>query len=345
MLKMTLDSNSLRIGDRFAVSFERTLRIPDDGKTYPLPPSLGHFPIKRVADYAERVPAGWVQHGGVFIPMYQREALWLRFIAASWKPNAVKVAVGKINAVSGKPWEQRLNQTENDYMVCPPQPWLDGINAGDGMIRQFVAMPLGMGYTVEGQITGEERFGGIQLIVYEPKPGRFPDEPPPRRFASGRRTLMADSAPAQAQFMSLGAAPGQARGAEMGLGAGGRMKQKIYPDPHGIYTWDADTFGRVYVHIVNSMAYREITGEEPPATPITAQTYAKYGYPWFDVYDEQRADISASDALSGVKSIKEMDEAKGFGPQQDDSPVDIADDQIVNYPVEPDPNNVIDGDW
>src|SRR5215470_3778380 len=51
-----------------------------------------------------------------------------------------------------------------DYVVVPDQPWLDGINAGDGYVRQFVAMPLGLGYTVEGQVTGAEEFGGIQLL-------------------------------------------------------------------------------------------------------------------------------------------------------------------------------------
>ncbi|MCJ7532589.1 MAG: hypothetical protein MUO64_16365 [Anaerolineales bacterium] len=71
-----------------------------------------------------------------------------------------KVAVGKVNAVSAKPWEQKLLPGEDDYLVCLPQPWLDGINAGEGYIRQFVAMPLGMGYTVEAQVTGEEKFGG-----------------------------------------------------------------------------------------------------------------------------------------------------------------------------------------
>ena len=38
---------------------------------------------------------------------------------------------------------------DQNYCVLPKQPWLDGINYGDGYIRQFVAMPLGKGYTVE----------------------------------------------------------------------------------------------------------------------------------------------------------------------------------------------------
>ncbi len=40
------------------INFQRTLRIPDDGKTYPLPPSLGSFAMCHVDDHAERVLEG-----------------------------------------------------------------------------------------------------------------------------------------------------------------------------------------------------------------------------------------------------------------------------------------------
>ena len=46
--------------------------------------------------------------GGVFIPMYQREALWISFSAASWKPNAVTVSVGGVNAISGELDDRQL---------------------------------------------------------------------------------------------------------------------------------------------------------------------------------------------------------------------------------------------
>lgn len=333
MLAVTVKHDQLFFGDGFSLSFQRTLRIPDDGKTYPLPPGLGNFPIRKVADFKARVPAQWVEHGGVFIPMYQREALWISFRARHWKPNAAKVAIGKVNAISGKTWHQELRKDDKDYVVCPPQPWLDGINAGDDTIRQFVAMPLGMGYTVEAQVTGKEEFGGIQLIVYEPKPGKFPDQPPtpdPRQ-----RMYAAMPAPSAAPVAS------KRGGAEMGLGAGGKMRQKIYPDPHGIDTWDQENFGRVYVHIVNSMMYREITGQEPPPTPITAQTYAQYGFPWFDLYDDHMSDVAAPDTLKDVKSISEIDAEKGFAPQQDDSSVDVG--YVVRYKVDSD--QVEDGTW
>jgi hypothetical protein len=260
--------------------------------------------------------------------MYQREALWLGFQGADWRPNAVKIGVGKINAISGRPWNQSLSNGTEDYLVVPDQPWLDGINAGKGIIRQFVAMPLGMGYTVEGQITGREEHGGLQIIVYDPKPGRFPEEEP-RRPSSERICFCCSTA---AEY-----------GGAMGLSAGGRMKQKIYPDSYGIDSWDPQAFGRVYVHIVNSGMYREITGSEPPPTPVTAQEYARHGFPWFDLYDQEKATIEGAEALAGVKSVGEMDKNLGFTSQQGDSSLDIPGSKVKTLHVEN--QGVNDGQW
>ena len=194
MLDVTIHADRIQIGRHFSVTFERTLRIPDDGREYPLPPSLGHFPVRRVADHADRVPPAWLEHGGVFLPMYQREAMWLNFTATHWRPNALKVAVGKVNALSGERYHQRLTTGEQDYVVTPPQPWLDGINAGAGFIKQFVAMPLGGGLTIEGQVTGEEAHGGLQLVCFAPKPGRLPT---PGRFPAPIRSTSSAGASAE----------------------------------------------------------------------------------------------------------------------------------------------------
>ena len=206
--------------------------------------------------------------------MYQREALWLSFDSRAWRPVALKVGIGKVNAVSGKRWTRDAHGAKpQDYIVCPDQPWLDGINAGDGFIRQFVAMPLGMGYTVEGQLTGEEEVGGIQLDGVRAEARALP-RPRARRRCEAPTTSASHAA---------------MRAASMGLGAGGRMRQEIYPDEYGIDTWDRERSGRVFVHIVNSMDFREITGLEPPPTPVSARTYTDYGLPWFDLYDEGAA--------------------------------------------------------
>ncbi len=156
-----IDGNTLRLPGGVSVRFMRTLRLPETG-THPLPPGLGEFPVRRVADYPDTVPEAWRARGGVLLPVYLREAMWLSF-AMTTQPAALQVGVGKVCAVSGEPWSDRLSGKPQNYVVLPRQPWLDGINSGKGTVRQFVAVPLGLGATVEGQVTGEEVWGGVQL--------------------------------------------------------------------------------------------------------------------------------------------------------------------------------------
>lgn len=311
-LSISTDGHSIQIGPNFEVEFQRTLRIPDDGNEYPLPPGLGSFPIFRVEDYKDTVPKRWLEKGGFFIPMYQREALWMSFETPYHRACAVKIGIGELDAISGKRLHGRLNKSRQNYVVTPDQPWLDGINSGKGFIRQFVAMPLGMGYTVEGQLTGKEKHGGIQIQVFEPKPGLFPE--------NNRHEL---------RHMKSEMMMECCEASSMGLGAGGKMKQDIYPDPHGVETWDTENFGKAYIHIVNSMDFREITGLEPPATPISARDYSSYGLPWFDLYDEGKGDLKPADPFKKVKTIKEVDEKNGFESQQDDSEIEINTAQVV----------------
>jgi hypothetical protein len=312
VVNVIVEADRIRVGDRFSVTFQRTLRVPEDGRVYPLPPGLGRLPVHRARDYRERVPELWWRRDDIFIPIHQREALWLALGAAAWKPNAVKIAVGRINALTGQPWDERLREDPQDYIVCPDQPWLDGINAGQGEIRQFVAMPLGSGYTVEGQVTGEERYGGLQILVFEPKPGEFPDQPPEEE----RLGPVTEAAPPK-------------RTAEvMGLSAGGRIRQKIYPDPYGIDTWDQENTGSVFVHLVNEEQHRDLTGVEPPPSPVSARTYTEWGLPWFELYDEHRGSIPSSDVLANVKSVLDRDAEVGEPSTAADASADVPKAQV-----------------
>ena len=176
---LSIENNSLRFNftdlhpnATCTVEFQRTLRIPDDGNKHPLPPGLGGYPLHHIDDYADRIPDQWHRRGGVMMPMYQSEALWLNFNSSGY-PFACKVAAGKINAVTGEIWQDHLNTDPQDYMVVPDQPWLDGFCVDKGSIRQFVAMPLGEGYSAEEQITGAAEYGGIQIVVYPLKADRF----------------------------------------------------------------------------------------------------------------------------------------------------------------------------
>jgi len=156
---------------RCEIIFQRTLRIPDDGKAHLLPASLGSFPLFDVANYP--VSDEWKRHGGVFLPMHQSEAMWLRFSMLGDYPFAVKVAAGKINAVTGSAWDEAILATPQDYMVIPQQPWLDGFCVEKGVVRQFVAAPLGEGHTVEEQMTGNAEWGGLQLTFYPMKAAEY----------------------------------------------------------------------------------------------------------------------------------------------------------------------------
>ena len=334
-LQPILRRGLLAFGD-CRIGFQRTLRIPDDGRDYPLPPGLGRFPVLPVDRYAERVPEGWRQRGGVFIPMHQREALWIDFTATPTRtPHAVKVAIGKVNAITGEPWSETLHRGDGrkqDYLVVPDQPWVDGINVGDGRIRQFVAVPLGSDYTVEGQVTGEETWGGIQLLVVPLKP-----EPPrahPPEWGPSLLKRIERARPSLDAAYSV---------AEMGLGAGGRMSQRIYEDPYPFGRWQQHRAARLYVHIANAELFAEITGKAPPASPITAQSYTDAGLPWFDLYDADKAYVKSSETLAEVWSLEELDEAR-IGPAVLKDPgLDLGDGQVVK--LAPGPGIVRDGEW
>jgi hypothetical protein len=144
------------------IHFKRTMRIPDNDQTHNLPPDLGKFPLHHIDDFVT-IPKAWQGRGGVFLPMYQSEAMWISF--DSTYPCAIKIAAGKINAVTGDAWCDELRTDKQDYVVTPDQPWLDGFNVGGNTVRQFVAMPLGEGFTAEEQLTGEAEVGGLQVLV------------------------------------------------------------------------------------------------------------------------------------------------------------------------------------
>jgi hypothetical protein len=413
-LPVFVEGRSIRIGRHFKVSFCRTLRVPDDGKNYPLPAELGRFPLKAVTDYAGRVPQEWLETGGFFLPMYQSEAMFLEFEGQLWRPNIAKVGVGRINAVTGKPWDENIHAIEQDYVLCPQQRWLDGINAGQGYVRQFVAMPLGKGYTVEEQVTDECKFGGIQIAAFSARPGIFPEIDPKEiinaKLKPGDADLMAgilklpppyqgvlamqvlgyskekildalevsndvieryERVEEERSRSSKGYKYGRGDGKHillreiqveglsqleplirykdafsclksqilppdvrhqfraddgirfrmarsddeqqsfsMGLAAGGRLKQKIIADSFGASTWNPSVKGSVFIHLVNSEVYKQITGECPPTRPMQAIHYQKLGVPWFSHYDDQAASVAPSRILSRIKSIFSLDQQR-----------------------------------
>jgi hypothetical protein len=308
-----IDGNTLRLPGGVAVRFVRTLRLPETG-THPLPPGLGEFPVRRVSDYPDTVPQEWRARGGVMLPVYLREAMWLSF-AGTAEPAALQVGVGKVCAVSGEPWRDRLSRNPQNYLVLPRQPWLDGINSGKGTVRQFVAVPLGLGATVEGQVTGEEVWGGVQLQSFTLRDGPLAEWRRAERLRQERLRRERMRGPGAAggygaALPMMSALPAPAPGAApaagpagMGLGVGGSMRQEVYEDDRAPGDWAETPAGRVFVHLVTPPQWQRITGEAPPPSPVDRAAYTRAGLPWYDYYDQDAQDLAAPDTLEAVKPV------------------------------------------
>ena len=256
--------------------------------------------------------------------MYAAEAMWLSFSTDGY-PWALKIAAGMINAVSGEGWTMNLHSRAGDpsrerdeassgrgqdYVVLPEQPWLDGFNTGDDSIRQFVAMPLGGGFTAEEQLTGQAIFGGLQTP-------RLSDEGVGVREAAAVVAGAAELEPRSSDGRLMAAAP-----PDMGLGAGGRITQDITEDPYGVDSWDLDHPSRCFVHLARAEQWPALTGRATPTKPPTAKDYLENGLPWFD-YAAQGSAVPAADPLASLRSVHEHAAQNGLEITDNDSiPID-----------------------
>lgn len=292
------------------VSFHRTLRLPDDGRTYPLPPGFGRFPLRRAGDLGSRRPASWGPDDH-YLPMYPREALWLGLSTADDVPRAVQVGVGGVDAVAGLPWRLRPGGlgpggVEQNYLLVPDQPWLDGILVGPGTVRQFVAVERGAGRAVDEQVPDADDAPGLHLRAYALRP-----EVPVRPRAVSRGLAMAS-------------------GLDLGLGAGGRMGQRVHADPYGPEAWDPGTEIAAGVHLVLPELWAHLTGEPAPPTPVDARAYSEAGLPWFTWEDgPDAATLDGGGPLSEVVGVREVE------GEDAEEPVELDPAQV--HPLRPDP--------
>jgi len=156
-------------GTGLSIKFHSTFRIPNDGNSYPLPPSLSELKLYGLGDDA------------FVMPMWQREAMWMSFHVTKGMNVALKVFVGDINVVTRKyETDEEKNVTtfgsDQNFLVCPGQKWLDGMRTPESEsgeefnVNQFVAMPLHDPSTIESQLQKigyiSEMKGGISFRVF-----------------------------------------------------------------------------------------------------------------------------------------------------------------------------------
>ena len=266
---------------KLGIYFERTLRIPQGEKDFVLPALLGDFPVLRVDDYSEAIPKHWRRHGGVMLPMYQSEAMWLNFDCVLHEgylrpyPFAVKIAAGKCDAVTGQDWRRGLHREPQDYVVAPRQRWFDGMYMENEVVEQFVAMPLRAGCTGEEQLEGEAVHDSVQITVYPMKPEVFEERVPEAKNLHSPESLLVQRDLCAPSFISPICI--------------GRLRQEICPDPFHLEEWDLEHGSSCFIHIANSLTWLMITDEIPPTSPWHAGHYTRYGVPWLECYDDLRA--------------------------------------------------------
>ncbi|APA14256.1 hypothetical protein SS1G_11945 [Sclerotinia sclerotiorum 1980 UF-70] len=346
-------------GGSMKISFRRTIRVPDDGNNYQLPPDLGKFRIYDIDEFTEKLPIELVRKGGVFIP------IWL------------KVYAGGINVISG---ENKYEPTGSEgaatgkgsyqnYLRVPGQEWLDGIVKSDGTVKQFVAVPTGSGYSVEAQITGYEKIAGLQFEIIplraEPelnlqvffktltgktiytsvgsretiellKDSVFIIEGIPanqQRLIFGGKQLedqdtlwdcnIAEGATIHMVLKLRGGGHGQLEDVkqmeeteeslkeqryELALAPGGSIHQAIRKDNLHKNRYDEKHAVMFNVQLLGPKTFQLVTGMPPPQTPISAKTYADYGYPFFEMYNEPRVLMGTFGQL--LKSVGDIDKEK-----------------------------------
>lgn len=293
------------------VEFHRTVRVAESRTPANLPPSLGRMKPYEVKAYRERCPAIW-EDEGVFVGLHDTEALWLSF--ATSRPLALLVGVGAINALTGQPLGTKLEA--GNYLVTPPQPWLDGWKATDGTVYQFVGTPYekGKGLSVGEQILGEQsQSGGLGLALFESKEPLAVKHPTPQEGwgmeatgdtmswggqhvnfgIMGMSTHVAESEP---QFRSV---IRSASFKEMGVGKGGKITQKVYADPYGLEVWKELPSQTRAVYFVHAELLAEITGT-PIAKPVSQ---GEYQGAWYGLKDEAEGDVAGSETFTGLKSV------------------------------------------
>ena len=281
------------------ISFHKTVAVPDGSKAFPLPPDLGAFPLEHVDDYFNNLPEEWIERGGVMLPAHKEEAIWIDFTPQPFFGSstvyrfAVKIAAGKLNAVTGDPWSDTLSPLNQDYIIVPDQPWLDGFKRKNGSIRQFLAMPMGQNYSAEAQLGNAEKTGGLQLSVYPMNRRAFE-----KRFAGNIMEKYILNEPpvlyADAKRPALGIAPG------------GKIEQEIYKDEYDFSEWETENGNRCFVHIADAELWRDITGKKEPKAPLSAKDYIEKGGRWFAYHAGSKKSLRGETPLDYLKSPSQL---------------------------------------
>ncbi len=255
------------------VKFQRTMRIPDGGQTYSLATNLGQLPLRSVDACSKTALPSWIKKESVVLPLHRSEALWLWF--SSRYRFAVKIGVGKLDALTGEPWNSTLHRQPQNYLVVP-EPWW---SESDEVLWHYLALPLGVGDSaIRLQVTpmSAESYYDNEFLIRTPRSIHefFSSiifggmilaqmEPGQREHERFELEFMEDKIQA-ALYQSV--------------------PQKIPEDSYDFTARGQTQNVHGIVHPCDSSAWRQITGTNPPHPPLTADDYRQAGIPWVESY-------------------------------------------------------------
>jgi hypothetical protein len=232
------------------VSFQRTAQTR--GAADP-PASHGAAPLVEL-----RKPGAAAD---LLIPVDDAEAIWLGLEpAVANLPAAVRVQVMApvaIDAVTGGDWTDELSRAPQNYLVCPPQRSLDGVQAGPGRARQLVRH-AGPGMTADSCVE-------VVLLRITSIPR---GQPVSRAEGPSQVGPLHDTDP------SVG---GAARRARAGSGTG--VPQLILVDPYPLDGWDTDAASSVTVQLADPAVFTALTGRPAPSLVPEADRYLGWRLP------------------------------------------------------------------
>jgi hypothetical protein len=96
---------------------------------------------------------------------------------------------------------------------------------------------------------------------------------------------------------------------DMGIAAGGLIKQYIQPDRYERNSWDPSTTTAINVQILTIPLFERVTNTAAPPCPIRAETYLAHGFSFFDI-PEATSSISGNfnevQSLAALKSLRDL---------------------------------------
>jgi ubiquitin len=169
-----ISEHAISVGDYDGcqIVFQKTLRVPDDGNVYPLPPDLGRFLICKSQDKCEVKDE--IVHPDAYLPMHRSEAMWIDFthFGTSASAPAVQLFVDQLNAIDGSPLKYLRgpprHSKEQNYYALSKQPWIDGAVTACGQVRQFVASTSANALNFGKQVGGAQHAtaGLLEFLIY-----------------------------------------------------------------------------------------------------------------------------------------------------------------------------------